>query len=428
MHLVAIINGMLRAMYFPARWKEADVVFILKPGKQNQLTSNYRPISLLSCLGKVAERVVWKRLNDEVEENNIIQDEQFGFRKKHATTHQLNRVVEHIIGGFNKGMKTGGVFLDVAKAFDRVWHTGLLFKLQRAKVSTALCRILASFLEGRKFRAKYGNNTYSEMRRLDCGVPQGSVLSPILYAIFVSDMPKPKDVELALYADDTAILSSSRQVEVIGKRLQAALNEIQNWFERWRIGVNPEKSVAVIFSKKKKMPESKLSMFNTVIPWGTEAKYLGVTLDKKLTLGLHITATATKARKAMGAVSCMVNRRSKLATSTKLMLYKQMIRPVLTYGAPAWVQAAPHLLHKLQVVQNIFLRRAVGAPWFVNNATIHRDLKMGPLMDNIKDQAFRFFAKAAEHQNALVRQATDYDATTTKTYKRPKETVVRDPP
>lgn len=431
MHLVAIINGILRCGHFPPRWKEAHVIFLPKPGKPRQHAGNYRPISLLSCLGKVAEKVVLCRLREQVEVKNVLQSEQFGFRQGHSTTHQLHRVVETVTSGFNVAKYTGAVFLDVAKAFDRVWHAGLLHKMQKAGISRAMCRIIAAFLQRRNFRTKH-ESTLSQMRRIDSGVPQGSILSPILYAIYVSDMPCPAGVELALYADDTAILAQARLQSSVSRKLSNALVEIQNWFEKWRISVNPEKSVAVYFCNNNRQhntgPWIPLRMFDADIPWRSEAKYLGVTLDRKMTFSQHTTQAVAKAKKAIGAISCMVNTKSRLGLNTKLLVFNTCIKPVLTYAAPAWAHAEPRTLYKLQIVQNQFLRRAVGAPWFVRNVTIHRDLGMPTIIEEIQKQAAAYFEKSARHENPLVREAQNYDGRQNRRVKRPKDGLKVDPP
>jgi hypothetical protein len=155
--LTAIINASLRFCHFPSRWKSANVIFIPKPGKDLLFPQNYRPISLLSNVGKVLEKVILTRLVRATNENHVLPDEQFGFRPKHSTADQLIHVTEFISQGINQNESTGAIFLDVAKAFDTVWHDGLVYKLHTAGVSLAMVKLLNSFLEDRKFHAKIGN-------------------------------------------------------------------------------------------------------------------------------------------------------------------------------------------------------------------------------------------------------------------------------
>src|SRR5699024_8366394 len=188
MHIVAI----LRLRHFPEKWKIADVIMLLKAGKSKTSPQSYRPISLLPCIGKLAEKVILWRLKDCEHQLNVIPDEQFGFRENHSTTEQVLRVAERITQSFNWNRHTGAVFLDVAKAFDKVWHEGLLHKFIAARFPISLVKLVKSFLEERKFRVKIGN-ARSSARTIQAGVPQGSLLSPFLYAIFTADAPRPVD-------------------------------------------------------------------------------------------------------------------------------------------------------------------------------------------------------------------------------------------
>jgi hypothetical protein len=154
--LAAIFNASLRLCHFPSRWKNATVIFIPKPGKNSKLPQSYRPISLLSSIGKVLEKVILTRLVKVTDENSTIPDEQFGFRPKHSTVDQLINVTEFIAKGFGQNQSIGAIFLDVAKAFDTVWHDGLVYKLHAAGVPMAMVRLLNSFLNRRVFHAKIG--------------------------------------------------------------------------------------------------------------------------------------------------------------------------------------------------------------------------------------------------------------------------------
>ncbi|GBO06469.1 putative RNA-directed DNA polymerase from transposon BS [Araneus ventricosus] len=158
--------------YFPIGWKTAVVVPILKPGKDPTQSEDYRPISLLNTLGKLTENFILDKLNAHLLENKILCPEQFGFRKSLTTTHQLLRAVEYITSGFEKAECTGAVFLDVHKAFDRVWIHELIHKLIRYKTPPHLLQLLKSYLEERKFAVKIGNSI-SEAKIMRAGIPQG---------------------------------------------------------------------------------------------------------------------------------------------------------------------------------------------------------------------------------------------------------------
>ncbi|GFT01091.1 probable RNA-directed DNA polymerase from transposon X-element [Trichonephila clavipes] len=154
------------AGYFPNAWKTAVVIPILKPGKNPKLAESHRPISLLPILSKLAEKIIAARLNDYLENENILVPEQHGFRPRLSTTHQLLRVVEYIKDGIDRHQYTAAVFLDIQKAFDRVWHTGLLFKLIMYKIPPPLILLLKSYISDRSFTVKI-NRTFSQDRRFE---------------------------------------------------------------------------------------------------------------------------------------------------------------------------------------------------------------------------------------------------------------------
>ncbi|GFU06071.1 RNA-directed DNA polymerase from mobile element jockey [Trichonephila clavipes] len=160
-------------------WKTAVVIPILKPDKNSALAESYRPISLLPVLSKLAEKVILARLNDHLERENILIPEQHGFRPRLSTSHQLLRVVEFIKEGNNKDECTAAVFLDIQKAFDRVWPTGLLFKLITYKIPPPLIYLLNSYISDRSFTVKI-NRTFSQLKKINAGVAQGSILAPTL--------------------------------------------------------------------------------------------------------------------------------------------------------------------------------------------------------------------------------------------------------
>jgi retron-type reverse transcriptase len=422
--LTAIINASLRFCHFPSRWKSANVIFIPKPGKDLLFPQNYRPISLLSNVGKVLEKVILTRLVRATNENHVLPDEQFGFRPKHSTADQLIHVTEFISQGINQNESTGAIFLDVAKAFDTVWHDGLVYKLHTAGVSLAMVKLLNSFLEDRKFHAKIGN-VLSTVREIEAGVPQGSVLSPTLYAIFTADIPKPDETKIALYADDTAILTRSESPELISEQLQRAVESLEAWFRRWRIDVNPDKSSAILFTRRRHRPDGEIVMFDRPIPWKTEARYLGITFDNHLRFNAQLEHAKIRAQMVLGQLNSLVNRRSKMSIQNKVTIYRTIVRPAMMYGSAVWGNVCNTQLHKLQVVQNKFLRAAFKAPWFVRNTQLHREAKLPTIREFLHDVARKFFENAAVHPNPLVRDSVDYDENAPQRHKRPKCLLLR---
>ncbi|GFS91616.1 probable RNA-directed DNA polymerase from transposon X-element [Trichonephila clavipes] len=179
-----IINNMFKLRNFPNAWKTAVVIPILKPGKNPKLAESYRPISLLPILSKLAEKIISTRLNEFLESENILVPEQHGFRPRLSTSHQLLRVVEYIKDAIDRNQHDAAVFLDIQKAFDRVWHTGLLFKLITYKIPPPLILLLKSYISDRSFTVRI-NRTFSQTRPAKAGIAQGSILGPVLFNLYI---------------------------------------------------------------------------------------------------------------------------------------------------------------------------------------------------------------------------------------------------
>jgi hypothetical protein len=208
--LVALFNAILRTQYFSPVWKHARVISVLKPGNDPSLPSSYRPISLLDTIGKVFEKILLSRILSEVSECGLLCDEQFGFRPKHSTSLQLACLVESVSRNFGEKRLTGAVFLDVAKAFDTAWVDGLAYTLMALKFPSYLVKTIQSYLRSRTFEASFQAATSSH-RQMRARVAQGGFISPVLFSLYVNDIHVPsRHVELALYADDTAVIATSR--------------------------------------------------------------------------------------------------------------------------------------------------------------------------------------------------------------------------
>jgi hypothetical protein len=431
-YLTNILNACLEQQYFPDSWKNADIILLPKPGKNLKLPQNHRPISLLPTMSKILERAIKSRLQITIDEKKLIPDEQHGFRKGHSTNHQLLRTTEYIKDALNHRKFTTGLFLDIAKAFDKVWIEGLIVKLSRAEIELPMIKILNSFLTRRQFSIKY-HGIKSSIRRTKAGVPQGSVLAPILYNLYTRDIPIPSNTYarsciVAQYADDTAILARSIQLNQATKLVQLAANQIVKWCDKWRIKLNASKSEAIIFRHRGDRlgkTRNQLVMSKKLIPWSTTVKYLGLHLDKNLTFFKHINSKDREARIVKARLTPMLGRRSKVSMRGKLLLHTAIIRPIMTYACPIWAHGSPNLIKKLQVVQNLVLRSITGAPNYVRNKILHRDLEMETLEEHIGKLAIKFYASMDNHPNATIKNLNDYDENTVMDHDRPRSFLRR---
>ncbi|GJQ77334.1 hypothetical protein Trydic_g8632 [Trypoxylus dichotomus] len=200
-----------------------------------------------------------------------------------------------------------------------------------------MLRLIRSYLRRRSFRIKLEGQR-SVARTATSGVPQGSALSPLLFNIYTSDIPTTAHVNMAMYADDVCIYTRSLDARVVDRRLQEALDALQTWYARWRIAIHPGKSTAILFSGsgcrlKKHGNPTELTIQGGIVPWHSQAKYLGITLDSRLNWGAHIPKTIDRGKQMAGTLAPLMNGRSKLDLARKIQLYKTVLRPTVTYDS-----------------------------------------------------------------------------------------------
>lgn len=397
-YLTYIFNAILRLSHFPSQWKCAEIVMIPKPKKPENEVKSYRPISLLVTFSKLFERILMRRMLPLIEEYNIIPDFQFGFRHKHGTPEQCHRIVNYVTDTLENKKYCSAVFLDIQQAFDKVWHPGLLYKI-KCLLPTPYFLLLKSYLSKRSFYVKY-NNAFSNIFDICSGVPQGSVLGPILYTIFTADMPIIEDVLVATYADDTAVLSSNVCANVASANVQNQLLRLENWFIKWNIKVNSTKSNHMTFTlNEHNCPP--VTIDGNTIPSSNCVKYLGIYMDRRLTWANHIKSKRQQLDLKMSRLHWMLKAKSQLSTQNKLRIYKAIIKPIWTYGIHLWGCASNSNIEILQRFQSKTLRNILDAPWFVKNYTIHNDLNMPTIKDEIRHYTQKYLQRLSNHPNTL---------------------------
>ena len=263
---------------------------LLKPDKLLSLTISYRPISLISSIMKLFERVIEQRLRSHLEHIGFINKHQSGFRKVKSTNDHLFRLSQSIMESFNRGEHAVATFLDVEKAFDNVWHNGLRFKIFQLDLPTKMTRWLSDFLVGRLIQVNVNNFLSNEINS-KAGVPQGSVLSQLLFLIYVNDLPAPhhKQNSLSQFADDTAQWAFSLNIHLAAKLLQQDLLKLAMWFAKWRIKLNPVKTKVIIFSRSilARKTQLNLKLYGETLKIYSQVKFLGITFDSQLTFQKH---------------------------------------------------------------------------------------------------------------------------------------------
>lgn len=393
-----IYNSILRTGHYPSQWKVGQIILIPKAGKPPEEVTSYRPISLLPILSKLFEKLFLKRLKPEVDKLKIIPEHQFGFREQHATIEQVHRVVEVINNAFERKKYCSAAFLDVTQAFDKVWHQGLLYKI-KTKLPTPYYQVLKSYLTDRYFMIKHQEET-TELHKIQAGVPQGSVLGPFLYLIYTADIPTTPNTITATFADDTAILATSEIPAYASEKLQEALDQIQEWFKKWRIKANEAKSQHITFSLRKETCPS-VTLNGEQLPHADNAKYLGMHLDRRLNWKKHIFTKRKQLGLKLSKLYWLIGRKSKLSLESKLTVYKVIIKPVWTYGIQLWGTASASNMEILQRFQSKTLRTITNAPWFVTNKSLHHDLNIPLVRQEAKCASERYLSRLVLHPNSL---------------------------
>ncbi|GFW95600.1 probable RNA-directed DNA polymerase from transposon X-element [Trichonephila clavipes] len=224
-----------------------------------------------SPTSKITESIILTRLKEFLYTNNIINPNQYGFTNKLSTLHPLLNLTEAISEGFQSKKSTGAVFLDIQKAFDRVWLTGLTYKLINYKIPTPLVFLLHSYNSNRSYQVRV-KDTLSTTKFINCGVAQGSLLGPLLFNLYINDIPEYSLTKLNMYADDTAVHTTFKRITSVTFALNKHLKLLENYYDRWKISINVEKSAAVLFTKNVKIPPPP-KMYNTTIPWSQTLRH-----------------------------------------------------------------------------------------------------------------------------------------------------------
>ena len=406
MKLTHLFNSAIRLRYVPRNWKRAEIITLPKPGKTLYEVSSYRPISLLPIISKVFERLIMRRLTNIIENKQLIPAHQFGFRHKHSTIDQVHRITARIENALEEKKVCSAVFLDVSQAFDKVWHEGLNYKLN-TMLPKSFALLLKSYLEDRTFSVRY-EDCNSTVRKIRAGVPQGSVLGPTLYLLYTSDIPKFSDATTATFADDTAILATGINTRYAAMKLQRAVNKAYEWTKEWRIKLNETKSQHVNFTYKKDRYVP-IHINQQIVPFSNTAKYLGMNLDSKLKWKEHIKIKIKQLNTVRSKLDWLTGRKSNLSIDNKMMIYKQIVKPVWLYGIQLWGCSNKTNVHQVQIFQNKMLRSICNAPWYCRDADIHNDLYMVTINEARKSAVKKHQIRISQHINRETSRLFDTD-------------------
>ena len=285
--LTHLINTSLEMGIFPDKLKLAKIIPIFKTGDADTFT-NYRPISILSSFSKIYERVPYNRLAEFIDKFEILHKFQFGFHSNHSTNFALTYLINKIATAIDRKEMTGGVFLDLSKAFDTLNHI-LSSKLERYGIRGMALKSIKSYFKDRKEIVQF-NNVSSVHNFIHCGVPQGSILGPLFFILYVNYLPNASQLaQPLLFSDDTSICYSHSDPEVVATVLNEVIPNIDVWMKANKLSINVDKTYVIFQLKQKKRTQDfSLSIDDKLITRKQQVKFLGVLLDKNLSWKPHI--------------------------------------------------------------------------------------------------------------------------------------------
>lgn len=351
--LTKFFNASLSSGIYPDLWKRAHITPIHKKDDPS-LTSNYRPVSLLSCTSKVFEKIVTNKLMAYL--GDLITDKQSGFLPFHSTVTQLLEIYDEIVQALNCQKEIQFLFFDISKAFDRVWHRGLLFKLEKFGIKNTMLQWFKSYLTNRK-QCVILKGTKSEYLSIDAGVPQGSVLGPTLFLLYINDLPSGIINNIRLFADDTCLYVASEEMHNKTQSINRDMDLIRNWASQWLVNFNASKTVNLLVSRRREPTKLNITFSGKIITPSEEHKHLGILINSKGTWRNHVEVLITSAHKKL---SIFRGLKYKLDRKSLEIMYKTVIRPCFEYGDVIWDNIDTDLVIKLEHIQKDCLRVITG--------------------------------------------------------------------
>lgn len=364
--LCHIINLVFGTGFFPTSLKKAKIIPVFKKGDK-RLISNYRPIAIISFFSKVIEKLFAGRLRCYLDKFHILSNKQFGFRPGYSTELAMISLTEEIKYAIDSGSVVGGVFLDLSKAFDSISHDILFQKLQSIGVSGVPLELIRNYLRDRE-QVVYVSGTFSNPKTINIGVPQGSILGPLLFLIYINDLPQClAHSSCILYADDTTILTTDKDVDSMLFKLNTDLINIVKWFNKNKLNINAKKSNFVVFSSPNRIIPRNPSVFvsDTQIHSTSSTMFLGVKLDEHLKFNSHVLELT---RKAAYAIRIFLKVRPFFRFEILLSLYYAFFHSNIIYCISSWGNTYATHLSAIQHLQNQALR-IITFSGFMSNAS-----------------------------------------------------------
>ena len=376
---------------YPNQLKIAKVIPLYKKGCHS-LPENYRPISLLSCFNKLLEKLIEKRLRAFLHENRILYEYQFGFRSGYSTSYALLEIVNDIRAYLDKGENVLGLYLDLKKAFDTVNHTILKQKLYNYGIRGKCHDLLSSYLTNRKQRM-FVNGLYSGLEVMLTGVPQGSVLGPLLFLIYVNDIKNVcPEVSIRLFADDTNVFLHNQCCKRLKSEAQKTIKTLKNWFDANKLTLHLGKTNFTLFHSRRVTHDcfDNFEVDQYTISRTASTKYLGVIIDEDLSWEPHVTDLCNKLIKYSGI---FFKTRTKFPNATKINLYYAFVYSRIAYCAEIYGSAKNSILHPLQILQNRLIKILLNLPMRTKTSALYLDIGSYKICDIHKYKMYTLLYK-----------------------------------
>ncbi|KAL7635514.1 UNVERIFIED_CONTAM: hypothetical protein RMT77_014583 [Armadillidium vulgare] len=359
-NLLQLFNNSWTNGIYPKPWKKSVILPFLKPAKDDTQPESYRAINLLPCPGKLMEKMVNGRLVWWLEKHGFQLQTQYGFRPGMSTIDCLLHLENIIHGAYHKKQYALILSIDLKSAFDSSSHIGILYKLAKAQIRGTPLKWLQNFLVEREFSVSV-QGTLSAPSKITCGVPQGSVLSPTLFSILISDLAKVSPNILA-YADDIVLYVASSDLHRAQLEMQKVADSLQHWTKQWGLQINPSKSSLSCFTKKRIPFIPSITIDSQIVPQRSNFKFLGLFFDAPhLTWKNHIAYLLDNCSKRLNIMRRVAGTSWGPSTTSLLHLYTSYIRSKIDYGSVLYGSGSLTRLRQLDTIQNTALRIALGA-------------------------------------------------------------------